>query len=67
MAQLLTSEQVANQLVIDERGVWAAVAAGEIATVRLGEAIRFRPSDVAKFVASTIRVCNIGREEVANV
>lgn len=52
--RLLRPDQVSEQLACSVKAVYAWAARGELASVRLGRLVRFRPSDVRRFVDERI-------------
>ena len=52
---LYSVKQAAEYLGLSERSVWAMTAPrGELAAVKLGRSVRYRPEDLEAFVASRI-------------
>lgn len=49
---LLTADAVADLLACSAKAVYAWASQGELACVRLGRLVRFRPADVRRFVDS---------------
>jgi excisionase family DNA binding protein len=47
---LLTPEAVARLLACSPKSVYAWAARGDLLSVRLGRLVRFRPSDVRRFI-----------------
>lgn len=50
--QLLTAKQTAAVLAISPRKLWALTASFEIPHVRIGKAVRYKPSDLATWIES---------------
>lgn len=48
---LMTAKAAAAYLAIGERTLWSLSNRGEIASVRIGRAVRYDPSDLAAFIA----------------
>lgn len=48
--KMLTLKQVAEQLLVSERTVWALVKRGELAVIRIGRQIRVRPADLDAYL-----------------
>ena len=51
MEQLITIKEVCATLQCSEMTIYRAIREGRIARVKLGNSLRFRPSDVAEYVA----------------
>ncbi|MCC6492588.1 MAG: helix-turn-helix domain-containing protein [Pirellulales bacterium] len=47
---LLTPRQAAERLAISPRKLWALTASGEVASVRIGRAVRYDAADLADFI-----------------
>lgn len=52
--RLLTIQEVAETLSVKVSWLYSAVARGDIAVVRLGRLLRFRPEDVRAFVEARV-------------
>lgn len=53
--RLLRLDEVAERLSISRSMAWKLVAYGQIRSVRIGRAVRVRPSDLDLYVTSAIR------------
>lgn len=51
-AELLTAREVASRLAISARKVYELAASGQLASLRIGSAVRFDPSDIEAFKLS---------------
>jgi excisionase family DNA binding protein len=48
--RLLRIEEVARQLAVSRSMAWKLIAAGELRAVRIGRAVRVRPTDLEAFL-----------------
>ncbi len=53
--RLLRLDEVAQQLAISKSMAWKLVAYGQLRSVRIGRAVRVRPSDVEEYLARSTR------------
>lgn len=50
LENLLRPKEAAALLAISARTLWSLTASGEIASLRIGRAIRYRPEDLRAFI-----------------
>ncbi len=53
--RLLRLDEVAERLAISKSMAWKLVAYGQLRSVRIGRAVRVRPSDVEEYLARSTR------------
>lgn len=53
--RLLRVEDVARQLTVSRSMAWKLVAAGELRSVRIGRAVRVRPTDLEAYLSDPAR------------
>lgn len=53
--RLLTTDEVADELVVSARTVRRIAATGAIPVVQVGRAVRFRPADIEAYIAAQTR------------
>jgi excisionase family DNA binding protein len=53
--RLLRLDEVAQRLAISKSMAWKLVAYGQLRSVRIGRAVRVRPSDVEEYLARSTR------------
>ena len=55
MGRLLRIEEIADRLSVSRSMAWKLIALGQIRSLRIGRAVRIRPSDLEAFLADAGR------------